>query len=253
MKHIDILFNVLTLLSGIMTALLGFLLYLKYRIKEIRLIFRQTDISIWIIKLQFSHKLTNIYICEDHQPLYLFQDFYESTDLEGIFHYPVKLSQINDDRLGGFLDAFYEAGPRKIFSTIAANAFTTYGITVKNINYDTTSKVMWGTYETDEGREGAISIDFGHSKDKREDKKQLKMAIGTAQGLIVDAKVLSGNKDDKTYNMEKSKQEGVRVYPVEAHAIEKDLHKNKIIMGYGHLTTDEIAEGLARFKRVIPK
>jgi len=36
MKHIDILIHVITLLSGIMTTLLGFLLYLKYKIKAIR-------------------------------------------------------------------------------------------------------------------------------------------------------------------------------------------------------------------------
>jgi len=50
-----------------------------------------------------------------------------------------------------------------------------YGIEVTNINYDTTSKVMWGDYETAEGKEGVISIDFGHSKQKRDDKKQIKM------------------------------------------------------------------------------
>jgi DNA-binding CsgD family transcriptional regulator len=35
MKHIDILIHGLTLLTGIMTALLGFLLYLKYKVREI--------------------------------------------------------------------------------------------------------------------------------------------------------------------------------------------------------------------------
>lgn len=35
MKHIDILIHGLTLLSGITTALLGFLLYLKYKVREI--------------------------------------------------------------------------------------------------------------------------------------------------------------------------------------------------------------------------
>jgi len=78
----------------------------------------------------------------------------------------------------------------------------TYGIHFKNINYDTTSLVMWGNYETREGKIGVISIDFGHSKAKRPDKKQLKMGIGTANGTIVDAKVLSGNMSDKTYNKE---------------------------------------------------
>ncbi len=141
-------------------------------------------------------------ICDDHHPLLRMQEYYEMKDLEGIFHSPIELSQINDDRFGKFLDAFYEAGPRKIFGELSIQAFLTYGIEVKNINYDTTSKVMWGTYETEEGKEGVINIDFGHSKQKREDKKQIKMGIGVANGVIVDAKVLSGNKDDKTYNTE---------------------------------------------------
>jgi len=78
----------------------------------------------------------------------------------------------------------------------------TYGIQIKNINYDTTSLVMWGNYETRDGKIGVISINFGHSKAKRPDKKQLKMGIGTANGTLVDAKVLSGNMSDKTYNKE---------------------------------------------------
>ncbi|MCG8572945.1 MAG: hypothetical protein MJB14_22660 [Spirochaetes bacterium] len=36
MKHIDIFIHLLCLLTGIITALLGFLLYLKYRVKVIR-------------------------------------------------------------------------------------------------------------------------------------------------------------------------------------------------------------------------
>ncbi len=141
-------------------------------------------------------------MCDDHHPLYILNEYFMDKDLEGIFHYPINLSQINDDRFEGYLDALYKAGPRKIFSELAANAFATYGITVKNINYDTTSKVMWGLYDTPDGKEDVIAIDFGHSKDKREDKKQLKMGIGVAEGVIVDAKVLSGNKDDKTYNFD---------------------------------------------------
>lgn len=47
-----------------------------------------------------------------------------------------------------------------------------------------------------------ISIEFGHSKDKRDDKKQIKIGLGTTNGIVTDAKVLSGNMDDKTYNKE---------------------------------------------------
>lgn len=139
-------------------------------------------------------------MCHDHRALSRLKEYYEYTDLEGLFHYPITLDQINDDRFGGFLDLFYEVGCKKIFSMIAAKAVSLYGIQINNINFDTTSKVMWGQYETSEGTMGVIQMDFGHSKDKREDKKQIKFGIGCANGLVVDAVVLSGNKDDKTYN-----------------------------------------------------
>ncbi len=59
---------------------------------------------------------------------------------------------------------------------------------------------MWGEYQDEGGKVGAISITVGHSKDKRPDKNQLKVGLGTADGIICDAKVLSGNEDDKTHN-----------------------------------------------------
>jgi len=139
-------------------------------------------------------------MCHDHRPMYKLDEYYKHTDLEGLFHCPISLDQINDDRFGGFLDLFQGAGCRKIFSQIAAKAVILYGIQVKNINFDTTAKVMWGNYETPEGAVGAIEINFGHSKDKRPDKNQIKYGIGCANGIVVDAVVLSGNKDDKTYN-----------------------------------------------------
>jgi len=141
-------------------------------------------------------------LCDDHHPLSRLNEYYKFKDIEGIFHHPLQLSQINDDRFGGFLDLFHQAGPRKIFSEISANAFIRYGLSVRNINFDTTSKVMWGTYEVDGEKEGVIKIDYGYSKQKRQDKKQIKMAIGAADGIIVDAKVMSGNADDKSYNKE---------------------------------------------------
>ncbi|MDO9533741.1 MAG: IS1634 family transposase [Bacillota bacterium] len=149
--------------------------------------------------------IAGICVDEGYRPLYAIRDYYEYKDLEGIFHYPIELSQLNDDRFGTFLDAFYFAGCRLIYREISALAFMAYGIAVRNINYDTTTKVMWGEYEHT-GEEGNhishISIDFGYSKEKRNDKKQIKIGLGTTNGVITDAKVLSGNMDDKTYNKE---------------------------------------------------
>jgi GntR family transcriptional regulator / MocR family aminotransferase len=44
---------------------------------------------------------------------------------------------------------------------------------------------------------------------------------------------------------------GVRLYPVERHAIRKGHHGSKVILGYGHLTPGEIEEGVRRMKTVL--
>lgn len=46
---------------------------------------------------------------------------------------------------------------------------------------------------------------------------------------------------------------GVRLYPVERHAIRKDCHQSKVILGYGNLTPDEIEEGVRRMKTVLDR
>lgn len=46
-------------------------------------------------------------------------------------------------------------------------------------------------------------------------------------------------------------QSGVRVYPVEHHAIQKGHYRQRVIMGYGHLESETIAEGVRRLHRVI--
>lgn len=46
-------------------------------------------------------------------------------------------------------------------------------------------------------------------------------------------------------------QNGVRVYPVEKHAIAKGRHKNMIIMGYGHLAGKDIKEGVRKLKQFL--
>jgi transposase len=151
--------------------------------------------------LQAIMMITNL--CDGgYRPLHILQEYFQEKDLEGIFHHNIPLSQVNEDRFGYFLEAVYQAGPRRIFTELSTLVFLKYGIKVKSVNYDTTSLIMWGKYNSSDGKTGIIEITFGHSKQKRPDKKQIKMGIGVAEGVVVDAKVLSGNKDDKTYNYE---------------------------------------------------
>jgi len=141
-------------------------------------------------------------IADDHHPLSRMHDYFEDVDLEAIFGMRVDPGKINDDRFGGFLDLMQNAGCSSILSEIAVRAFKRYGIKLGNVNFDTTSKVMWGQYETPEGIEGVVDISFGYSKQNRPDKKQIKLSMGTTQGICIDGQVLSGNQDDKRFNID---------------------------------------------------
>ena len=44
---------------------------------------------------------------------------------------------------------------------------------------------------------------------------------------------------------------GVKVYSVEDHAIVKGRHENRLILGYGHLTKEELKVGVSRLKQAI--
>lgn len=117
-------------------------------------------------------QLMLINIADDHHPLSRMDDYYKNKDLESLFGQAVDYKKLNDDRFGGLLDAMTEAGCASLLSDISVSAFKRYGIKLTNVNFDTTSKVMWGEYVTDEGIIGAIDITFGYSKQKRFDKKK---------------------------------------------------------------------------------
>jgi Transcriptional regulators containing a DNA-binding HTH domain and an aminotransferase domain (MocR family) and their eukaryotic orthologs len=51
--------------------------------------------------------------------------------------------------------------------------------------------------------------------------------------------------------LEKITQQKVKVYPVEKYAVHKGRHSNKILLGYGHLSIEEITEGIKRIKKGI--
>lgn len=46
---------------------------------------------------------------------------------------------------------------------------------------------------------------------------------------------------------------GVRVYPVEEHALIKGYHQDKILLGYGHLEVEKIIEGIRKLANVLGK
>jgi GntR family transcriptional regulator/MocR family aminotransferase len=51
--------------------------------------------------------------------------------------------------------------------------------------------------------------------------------------------------------LEDLRRAGVRVYPLELHVICKGHHQNKIFLGYGNLSCEEIEEGVRRIKSIL--
>lgn len=72
---------------------------------------------------------------------------------------------------------------------------------------------------------------------------------GEAAGLhlVIEFKNVSFTKEI----LNKTLKEKVKVYPVEKYAIHKGKHMNKIILGYGHLSIEEIQDGVKRIRKGI--
>ena len=135
---------------------------------------------------------------------------YETFDIKGTFGVEIELDKLTDDRFGKFLDRLMEVGVKQILTSVSLQTMQTYSIPMGDINTDTTSKIMWGEYKyPSKDSEGEIfEITRGHSKQKRNDKNQVKIGLQLMNGVVISGDILSGNKDDKTYT--KELMEGIR-------------------------------------------
>lgn len=138
-------------------------------------------------------------ILTDRKALYKVQEFYEDKDVEKFFGPGIRAEHFNDDTLGRILDAFYEANPKEIFTSIALKSIGTYNIKVKTVHADTTSMSVYGEYDT--SAEDDLQIVRGHSKDHRSDLRQIMFGLAnTNKKVLVGGEVLNGNTSDKSWN-----------------------------------------------------
>jgi len=120
------------------------------------------------------------------RPLYLAPQFFESKALNLIigknktgnkFVDEILPEHLNDDKLGRTLDEIYEIGPDTLFQTIAFAAAKKEKLTVPTLHVDTTTHSFYGEYNneelTDSEKLSHAQIEYGFSKDKRQDCKQL--------------------------------------------------------------------------------
>ena len=82
-------------------------------------------------------------------PLYRVAEFYEDTAIEQVFGPGVLAEALNDDALARALDKLAAAGPRLVYSAVAARACLLEGIASDFLHYDTTSFSLFGDYPDD--------------------------------------------------------------------------------------------------------
>ncbi len=73
--------------------------------------------------------------------------------------------------------------------------------------------------------------------------------LGNSAGLHLTAEFQNVIFSEQT--LKKALEHGVRIYPVEQHAICNNMHLNRIILGYGNLTKEKVEEGIRRLRTAL--
>jgi transposase len=107
-------------------------------------------------------------------------------------------ASLNDYRLGHILDALFAANLPKVFSAIALKALEVYAIPTPWLHQDTTTIALYGAYEDEPKTPRAPRPAYGHSKDGRDDLKQVLLSLGVSGdgGLPLRLGVRDGNRSD---------------------------------------------------------
>jgi transposase len=105
---------------------------------------------------------------------------------------------LHDYRLGHILDALFAANLNKVFSALALKALEVYALPTPWLHQDTTTIALYGVYEDEPKIARAPRPAYGHSKDGRDDLKQVLLSLGVSGdgGLPLRVGVRDGNRND---------------------------------------------------------
>lgn len=134
------------------------------------------------------------------EPLYRVEDFYAEMDISSLFGRAWRADDFHDDRLGAALEKLAKSDLPQVYQSIAWEALEREGIVIDQAHIDTTSLSVQGAYDHAQGEDTPLRIDYGYSKDKRKDLKQIMFGLGSVQGLPLFADVMHGNTSDKKWN-----------------------------------------------------
>ena len=132
-------------------------------------------------------------------PLYRVKEYFSHQDTELLIGKGIDSSAFSDDNIGRVFDRIFSYGTNKLFSEISLEAVKKFNIDTTQLHHDTTSVSVWGAYENSKYSGSPFEITLGHSKDKRPDLIQFVIsALCVEKDLPIQARIYSGNEDDKT-------------------------------------------------------
>jgi transposase len=107
-------------------------------------------------------------------------------------------ASLNDYRLGHILDALFAANLNKVFGAVALKALEVYAVPTPWLHQDTTTITLYGAYADEPKSPEAPHPAYGHSKDGRDDLKQVLLSLGVSGdgGIPLRVGLRDGNRSD---------------------------------------------------------
>src|SRR5499427_5688873 len=141
-------------------------------------------------------------ILDGHHALYTVGARLEERGMLPLLQDGLRRTSLNDYRLGQMLEALCAAQLHRVFGAIALNALDVYALSTPWLHQDTTTITLYGAYE-EAARPVAGLVPprpaYGHSKDGRDDLKQVLLSLGvSSDGLPLRLGLRDGNTSDST-------------------------------------------------------
>jgi transposase len=137
-------------------------------------------------------------ILDGHHALYKVGKRLEERGMVTLLQPGLTRAALNDYRLGHILDALFAANLNKVFGAIALKALEVYAIPTPWLHQDTTTIMLYGAYADEPKSLDAPHPAYGHSKDGRDDLKQVLLSLGVSGdgGLPLRVGLRDGNRSD---------------------------------------------------------
>jgi transposase len=137
-------------------------------------------------------------ILDGHHALYKVGKRLEERGMVPLLQPGLTRAALNDYRLGHILDALFAANLNQVFSAVALKALAVYAVPTPWLHQDTTTIMLYGAYADEPKSPEAPRPAYGHSKDGRDDLKQVLLSLGVSGdgGLPLRVGLRDGNRSD---------------------------------------------------------